>query len=329
MRLRALATAGACACVLSIVGAGSASAATEVGDNCQATNPLGNNFTGFQSKKSAANPLPISAPSGGIVTRWKVASKIPSEFVEQLKVLRSVGGNKYFTAAESSQGTILQGENVFETRIPVQAGDVFAAAVGLSSSVIYCPSADGNDEMSYTPTNASVGSTNEYLKAANIRIPIVAVIEADADNDGYGDESQDKCPRSASIQAVACPLITLGTYGLASKSSALVLTSASSDSTVSVSATVTVPKRGKKKARTLTIFGGSKPVSPGQVVPFTLAFSASLKSALAALPKKKKLTLRATATTTDLAGQASSSEVAMKLKGQQKKAKHKKKKPKK
>jgi len=306
-----------------LISVSSAPAATEVGDNCTAASTLGGNFTAFQAKKGGGNSLHITAPTAGVVTQWKVASKILAEFPEQLKVLRPTGGKNFLTVAESSSGTVFPGQNVFETRIPVEAGDVFAASSGIANPIVYCPSADGNDEMGYSPTNVTVGSTNEFLNAANIRIPLVAVIEADADNDGYGDETQDKCPRSAAIQAVECPPITLGSYGLARPGSALVLATSSTDSTVSVSGIVRVQKRGKKKARKVTIFGGSKLVGSGQVVPFTLAFSASLKAALASLPKSKKLTLKVSATTTDLAGQPSSSQLSLKLKGQQKKAKRK------
>jgi hypothetical protein len=180
--------------------------------------------------------------------------------------------------------------------------------------------------MNYNPTNVAVGSINEFTEASNIRIPLVVTIEADADNDGYGDETQDKCPRSATIQAIECPLITLGSYGVASKGSALILASASSQASVSLSGTVKLPKSGKKgKAKTVTLFAGSKPIGPGQVVPFTIGFSQSVKTALTALPAKKSLTLNVTASTTDLAGALSTSVVSLKLKGQAKaKAKPKK-----
>ncbi len=309
-----------------LVGVSPASAATEVGDNCLATSTLGSNFTAFESAKGEGNSLPLVAPTGGIVTAWRVNSKVPAEFIEQLKVLRPTGNPKTFqTVAESSTGNVEFGQNTFAARIPVQAGDRFAAAAGPSTPIVYCPSADSSDEMSYTPSNVAVGSANEYATSSSVRIAITAVIEPDADGDGYGDETQDKCPRSAAIQAIECPVIALGTYGLANKGSALVLASASSQSTVSVSGTVKIPKSGKKKAKTVTIFGGSKPVGPGQVIPFTLAYSANLKAALASLPKAKKLTMLVSATTTDLAGQLSQSQVSLKIKGQRKKAKPKKK----
>jgi len=102
-----------------LVGASSAAAATEVGDNCTATSTLGSNFTAFQAKKGGGNPLPLSAPVAGIVTHWKVSSKIPAELPEQLKVLRAAGGKNFQTVAESSSGTVVVGQNTFETRIPV------------------------------------------------------------------------------------------------------------------------------------------------------------------------------------------------------------------
>jgi hypothetical protein len=258
-----------------------------------------------------------------------VNSAITGEFPQQLKVLRPAGNAKtFFTVAESATATVVKGQNTFETRIPVQAGDHFGVASSSPSAILYCTGSNPGDEMgNLIGTNPAVGSTNEFTSSPTFIAAVSATIEPDVDHDGFGDETQDKCPRSAAIQTVECPLITLGTYGVADKGSALILASATSQATVNVSGALALPKSGKKgKAKTVSLFAGAQPVGPGQVIPFTLAFPQSVKAALAALPTKKSLTLNVTASTTDLAGAISTSAVSLKLKGQAKKAKAKSKK---
>lgn len=304
-----------------LIGASSASAAVEVGNNCVAQSTLGSNFAAFQFAKATNDGLPIAAPTAGVLTRWKVVSKYSGEPTEQLKVLRG-SGKSLQTVAESSSAIAPPGTNIFETRIPVQAGDRFAAFSPVGSSVLYCPSPNSGDEMGYYPGNPMLGTPNEYTQASNILIALSVAIEPDADGDGYGDETQDKCSRSAALQAVECPLISLSSFGLVKKGSALILASASSAANVSVAGTVAIKGKGGKKSKraqasaTIRVPGGSKPVADGAIVPFTLTFPPTLRSALAALPRSKSLTMTVTTTTTDLAGQASTSTLKLKLKGQ-------------
>ncbi len=310
--------------LISLFAVSSASAAVEVGSNCAATSGAPN-YTMTQLAQAPGSPLPLTAPNAGVVTKWKVNSKIASEFQEQLKVLRG-SGKTFQTVAESAFAGVNGGQNTFDTQIPVQAGDRFAVFGGPTSVTLYCAPTAAGDEMGVFNANATVGSINEYTPVATAHVALAVVIEPDADGDGAGDESQDKCPRSKALQTVECPIIGLSSYGIASKGSALVLISASSQASVTVSATVKVPKGGKKGkgTKTVVIPAGTKPVGDGQVVPFAIVYSQGLKAALAALPPGKSLAMAVTATTTDLAGQVSTSQVNLKLKGQKKgKAKEK------
>jgi hypothetical protein len=309
---------------ISLLGATSAAAATEVGDNCAATSGA-TNYTMLQLARAPGSALPLTVPSSGIVTKWKVNSTIPSAFVQKLRVFRSTANPKAFqTVAESTDGTVVQGQNTFQTQIPVQAGDRFGVYAASPSAVLYCGTANAADEMGALSGNAAVGTTNEFPPVAGAQVAVSAIVEPDAVGDGFGDESQDKCPRSAALQAVECPTIAVSSFGLAKKGSALILASASAATNVSVSGTIAIKGKGKggkkgKRAQasaTIQIPGGSKAVADGGIVPFTLTFPPSLRSALAALPRSKSLILTATSTTTDLAGQVSTSSLKLKLKGQ-------------
>jgi hypothetical protein len=303
-----------------LLAASSASAATEVGSNCVTNTGAGGNLTVVQLAKAPGDALPITAPASGVVTRWKVNSGIEGSFPQQLKVLRQAGNAKTFlTVAESAAATVIKGQNSFETHIPVQAGDRFGLASVGTSALLWCSTAVAANEMGILASNVGVGSTNEFPPAPGMVAPVSATIEPDADNDGFGDETQDKCPRSAAIQLVPCPLVTLGGIGKPKRGSVQILVSASSQAPVTVFGSVKIPKKGKKgKARQIIIQGGTQSVSPGAVIPFNLVFPPTLKSALTALPRSKSLPLLVTITATDLAGQPSSTSLKVKLKGQKK-----------
>jgi hypothetical protein len=306
----------------SLLAASSASAATEVGSNCTATTGS-EGATFVQLAKAPGSPLSIEAPAG-VVTKWKVNSAVGTLVSQQLVVLRPTGTpNAFLTVAESASVTIANGSNSFETRIPVQAGDRMGAAPGSPGGPIpaglYCATGNAADSMGAFAVDPAVGSINTFPPNAGYQAAISAIVEPDADRDGFGDETQDKCPRSAALQTAECPLITLGGLGKLKKGSAQILVSASSQASVTVFGTVKVPKKGKKgKVRQITMQGGVQSVSPGAVVPFSLVFPPTLKSALNALPPSKSLPLAVTITTTDLAGQPSSTQLTLKLKGQKK-----------
>jgi hypothetical protein len=148
------------------------------------------------------------------------------------------------------------------------------------------------------------------------RIPVFATLEPDADNDGFGDETQDRCPQSAAIQT-ECPVVIVDSYALRQKSSIMVLVSTSEAAPVSVSGTAKLPKGGGKakssaqaKLKKLT-----KNVPSGKLVRFKLKLPGSLKSALASLPRGKSITVKLQANATNVAGQVSKDKSKLKLKG--------------
>jgi hypothetical protein len=262
--------------------------------------------------------LVAAAPAAGVLTEWQVNVGVATEPLPlSLKVLRPGTGTNVFSTVADSSVTVSTGSNSFDARIPIQTGDRFG--IGSTGLVPYCATASEADEILYFGGNLALGQSTEFGVDSPFLVPILATVEPDADGDGYGDETQDKCPRSKTLQAVECPLITLGGLGKLKKGSAQILVSANSQASVTVFGTVKVPKKGKnRKARQITMQGGTQSVSPGAVVPFSLVYPPTLKSTLTALPKSKSLPLVVTMTTTDLAGQPSSTQLTLKLKGQKK-----------
>ncbi len=326
--MRRLFYAGVLAVVasLSLAVAGPASAATEFGDNCTADEEL-EAITFFESSVPG-NPLPIAAPSAGVVTQWKVnVVPVPITFEQTMKILRlNTGAHTAEVIAEDSR-ILGGGQNVFDTRISVQAGDrVSLFGQGPTVESLTCKTPGQENVIGGFPGNGGgVGSANPYIELpSEFRIPVSAVIEPDADGDGYGDETQDKCPQSAAVQG-ECPVIVLDSYPAPKRNAVVVLVGTSTETPVSVSARAKLPrtKKGKKKAKASAarLKNVTRTVTPGKLGRFVLRYPGNLKRALRSLPKGRKLNLKITATATNVAGQVSTDKATLKLRGQLKKAK--------
>ena len=77
-------------------------------------------------------------------------------------------------------------------------------------------------------------------------MPIVGVVEPDIDGDGFGDETQDACPRSEST-IDPCPLVRTSFTTKVKKKSIEVSVTVSSVATVQVFGQVSWPVRGAPK----------------------------------------------------------------------------------
>jgi hypothetical protein len=300
---------------IALIGASPASAATEAGDDCVANTKEGA-YTLVPLERVSPSPIPLTAPVNGVVTSWKVNSGVSEGTPEQVRVLRPTGTpNEFFTVGESTEQTVLQGANVFPTRIPVQAGDHFGV-FGTVLDVVFCGGADVGDTAGFFVLSAAVGSAHVFTPTTNVRIPMIAVIEPDKDGDGFGDETQDKCPQSAATQG-ECPPVQLSAVPVVEKNSLTILVS------VSAQSTVTVSEAGGKLGRTPRAGIGRYPslgsavmsVAPGQIARFKFYFYRTLKSKLKSLSRKKTMKLRFDVSASNLTGGPTRSTVVAKLKG--------------
>ncbi len=299
-----------------LASASGASAATEFGNNCTGNRAesSGGPYSLIQLSQGGA---PVSAPTSGIVTKWKVRIvAVPFGVPQQLKIFRPTANPTQFqVVGESASEPVVTGENVFSTRIPIQAGDHLGLFGNSSVNTLFCAETaevenPGNSIGEFTG-NPGPGSTATLSKTKTEElVPAVAVIEPDADGDGFGDETQDGCPQSASFQG-PCPTITLDSVAVVAGSKAVVFVTTNNQAPVKVSGTV---KLGKGK--TAKLKAGPKAVVPSKITSFSLKFSKQLKSALSELPASKKLALKITASATNVIGQVSTDKSTLKLKKQ-------------
>ncbi len=325
MRFKFVSATAVAALSISLLSATGASGSTEFGDTCVGENFAGGDYT-LTTRLGSSPALPLTAPASGVVTkvRMLVGRPLPTTIPMAVKLLRSAGG-KSFTVTSQMTMQVAPGFNLADARMPVQVGERLALQ-GLpftsdSPSFEYDPSegisffcregAPGVIGGTVSPT--PVGSTAEYsAEVGSGRVPLAAIIEPDADNDGFGDETQDACPRSPAIQAVVCPPVVLSTTSHANKGSVTVVVASSTAAPVSVSGLV---KLGKSNA---TLDGGTQTLTPGALGKFTLKFGKKLKTKLKDLSRKKSLALNVTVSGTSVSGAVTTSALKIRLKGQAK-----------
>jgi hypothetical protein len=313
---------------------GSAAASTVAGSNCVGAEGAAN-VTVVSLKNPPGYPLPSAIPSAGVITSWTYSlnGTIPGEEVvtEMLKVFAPAAVPGQLTVVGESSTRVLGGTTTSPARIPVQSGDLIGSALtitdegGVEAGALFCKTEDPGDEIAKVAGAPTVGATVAPLATATgFQNPITVTVEPDADGDGYGDETQDKCPTDASTHE-ACPPpkvapppaapITLSDSAAARKGLVTVSLTASAQATVTVGGSV---KLGKGKSVKLS--GGTQIVAPGSLAKFTVLFPAKLKTALKQTPKSKKLSLTLSAS----APGATSTSLKVKLPGQeQPKPRHK------
>lgn len=135
-----------------------------------------------------------------------------------LNVFRRAGLATDFAVVGGSGITVLTPStvNVFQARIPVQAGDLLGLRVGNppsggpldfggGASCAFTAAAGNTIREGGSSGNPGAGTVVTMASVLpTYRLNLTATIEPDADGDGFGDESQDPCPAAAGPGA-ACP----------------------------------------------------------------------------------------------------------------------------
>jgi hypothetical protein len=311
----------------SLCGAGSASAATVFGSDCTATNAEQGAI--WISTSHPEGAFPVTAPMSGVITEWlvntnikvesegKLAGEFPRIFQQRLIVVRSEGPETFKVVGEAQGGPLnLQGTNSYLARVPVQQGDY----IGLAGDpyAAFCKTENKADRFAVTVGGTPVGSSFRVENKEGLQVPVVARVEPDVDGDGYGDETQDKCPQSAAYQT-PCPVVTVSSLALTHPKTVSLYVASSLSAPVAVTATV---KLGKGKTATLS--APAKTVAPGTLGSFNLVLTKPVLNTLKALSTKKSLTLTVSASATNVVGTPSTATSTLKLRGQKKPVHHKK-----
>jgi|tagenome__1003787_1003787.scaffolds.fasta_scaffold20842078_2 hypothetical protein len=136
-------------------------------------------------------------PSDGVITSWSFEA--PADVAPlKLKMLRSAGSDDFTTVGESQlQTPTAEVLNTWPTRISVRAGDFLGEYYADDTHPLGDDPGFLSHEISSGPGDPAVdpppGTTTTYSPSAagGYQIDGSAVLEADCDKDGLGDESQD------------------------------------------------------------------------------------------------------------------------------------------
>lgn len=101
--------------------------------------------------------------------------------------------------------------HTFTTRVPVSTGDIIGLYLATTGGCFgQAPGWAASNNTGDTPPGSTV---TFFPPNADVRYDVSAQLEPDADGDGFGDETQDQCPTSASTQADCSPPDTTITKG--------------------------------------------------------------------------------------------------------------------
>ena len=193
------------------VAATDARASTVIGQSL----PLAGSLAGCGNVEASVAQLAVSSgpsyavpPGGGVITSWR-AGGLDGDRDLALRVFTGdPSGTSFTPVAESPTETFPSGMNPsFPTRISVSGGELLGLHIPVGPNVsgcIYVGAGVGNT-WSMANSVMSVGQTETHTAIPDGRLNVSAVLEPDADHDGFGDETQDQCPTNASTQG-PCPV---------------------------------------------------------------------------------------------------------------------------
>jgi hypothetical protein len=156
-----------------------------------------------QTALSSGAPYEVPPP-GGVITSWRVRAHDTSPGSVRLQLWRPEGGADYTLVGRSAlEAPIVGIVNQFATRIPVSGGELLGrrSERGPTGGLPFGCEFSGT----FSPLGAANGFSSEAVSPdpepgetrtlANFvptwRINVSAVLEPDADCDGFGDETQD------------------------------------------------------------------------------------------------------------------------------------------
>jgi hypothetical protein len=170
-----------------------AGAAVTIGSTFIPTSDFGDAGTIIQSS-SPGNSYTV--PANGVITRWSFQAAAGTTPPLKLKIVRAAGGDDFTTVGDSQLETPTGGTlNTFQTRMSVKAGDLLGNFYSFTTTSLRDASGFGTHELhiGFPVLDPPPGTTATYTPNFDIQIDVSAVLEPDADQDGFGDETQDKC----------------------------------------------------------------------------------------------------------------------------------------
>jgi hypothetical protein len=148
-------------------------------------------------------------PNAGVLTKWSTFGAASDDNDQMaLRVYDSESTSAFTPRFDSGMKTIAAGSvNDFPARVSVNAGQWIGVLMGMvngnDSQCVSAPLGPGNT-LALNPSPQPVGTQEAFSPVGNNAVDLSAVIEPDADGDGYGDETQDACPQNPQRHEPPC-----------------------------------------------------------------------------------------------------------------------------
>ncbi len=263
----------------------------------------------------------FTVPSAGVITSWSL-NRYGASSVGMVSLIVGTRSEDDYLLNVVTPYQRVDADTIpsFSARIPVSAGQRLGVNY-FHGSALMCNTGDAEDIIRYeSSSNEGLVAGTTITSTSTIpgsRSVISAVLEPDVDGDGYGDESQDKCPQSA-LYVDACPVLAISQQLSFKKNVIRVLAASSVDASLTAVATIKLPnakksskskksKKAKKTAsKTVTITAKPTIVTAGKLRTIKLNLPSSVKKLLKKTKKQKpaKLTANVTLSGSGLANSA-------------------------
>jgi hypothetical protein len=166
--------------------ASGAGAATQIGETFSPTVPCGSTATFLQTVSPGDQYV---VPADGVITSWSFqANETPPAL--KFKVGRSQGGTMFTIVGESDLETPApKALNTYPVQIRVQAGDLIGFFDAVDGT---CGTLAAGYVARFAAGDVPPGTSANFPALSPVpRLDVSATLEADCDNDGLGDETQD------------------------------------------------------------------------------------------------------------------------------------------
>ncbi len=289
--------------------AGAAQQGGEFGDTCEGVQSGAPYAAAFELSRKGS-PLPAAAPVSGVLTKW--IAHMPADFPtglppQAVRLVRVVGSGAVEVTAKSSLETLHPGENEFETRLPVKAGEYLAFGSGEGGSIV-CSTFSSE---SLEERGGAIGfplpgpGQKAPFEATEYAVPVSGVIEPDRDGDGYGDLTQDGCPQSAEYHG-ACPVLHFApSYEIGARA---IRVRVRSSLRARVAVSGLLPHRG-------AAMGAMKTIPPHRLTTFRLGITPALHRMLRRLDSRKALRIPFVARVDHMAGNVGTDRLTVRVPG--------------
>jgi len=194
------------ASAVSLLAATSAGAATNLGETFDPPDFCAPGTT-YITTESPGDTYVV--PFSGVVSSWSFQTDAIAPPAARLKIGR-VNSDTDLSDTETSLSIVGESgsENLtpnslnrFPTRVSVHQGDFLGIYLG-GDELVHCSKAASlGFQDHFSQTDVAAGTSDTFQRETEGQVEVAAVLERDADNDGFGDESQDQCPSNGGIQA--------------------------------------------------------------------------------------------------------------------------------